>query len=193
MDYWLEQGVTEYILSIGYHSHVIVDYFGSSYRGVPIKYAPEEQPLGTGGGLLLAAQGLQEAFLVLNGDTFFAVELDALLRFHVRRRSDWTFALFRTGDTKRYKGMEVSAEGRILDTGPGDRTECLANGGVYLLNPSVLKRVGASPGERLSLEDDILSAVIANGCALFGLECTGSFIDIGVPEDYYRAAEILPD
>lgn len=75
MDYWIGQGVSRFIVSVGYMKEVIMDHFGASYRATPLTYAIEEEPLGTGGGLLLAAQGLSETFLVLNGDTFFEVDL----------------------------------------------------------------------------------------------------------------------
>jgi D-glycero-alpha-D-manno-heptose 1-phosphate guanylyltransferase len=48
------------------------------------------------------------------------------------------------------------------------------------------------PGQKLSLEDDILPTFMTQGGKLYGLEFPGSFIDIGVPDDYFRAAEVLP-
>lgn len=170
-----------------------MDHFGSSYRAVPLTYAIEDKPLGTGGGLLLAAQGLSEPFLVLNGDTFFEVDLGELLKFHMDHSADWTFALFQTREVGRYMGIEVKSDGEIGSlkscTGELDR---LANGGVYLVNPSVLLNKEFVLGSKLSLEDDLLPALTAQGYKLFGLEFPGAFIDIGIPKDYFRATEVLP-
>ena len=193
MDYWIGQGVSRFILSVGYQSQVIMDHFGASYRGISVEYAVEEEPLGTGGGLLLAARDLNETFIVLNGDTFFSVNLEQLLQYHTEKKSEWTFSLFRANEIGRYMGMEMAVDGRILTLKSGtDQLSRLANGGVYLLNPSVLSKVSFVSGSKLSLEDDILSAIVANGGVLYGLECAGKFIDIGVPEDYFRAADVLP-
>ena len=193
MDYWIDQGVKQFVLSVGYMKEVIMDHFGTSYRSTPLTYAIENKPLGTGGGLLLAAQGLNEPILVLNGDTFFEVDLSELLSFHILHASDWTFALFRTDEVGRYMGMEVRENGSIgslkSDTSKEGR---LANGGVYLVNPSLLARTKLLPGSKLSLEDELLPAFVAEGCKLYGLECVRNFIDIGVPSDYYRADKILP-
>lgn len=49
LDYWIDQGIERFILSVGYRGDVIVDHFGNGYRRVPIAYAFESQPLGTGG------------------------------------------------------------------------------------------------------------------------------------------------
>jgi D-glycero-alpha-D-manno-heptose 1-phosphate guanylyltransferase len=170
-----------------------MDHFGTSYRSTPLTYAIEDEPLGTGGGLLLAAQGLKEPFIVLNGDTFFEVELAKLLKFHADHSGDWTFSLFRTSEVGRYMGIEVRSDGKIgsLTSGTGEQSR-LANGGVYLVNPSVLGNKAFVPGIKLSLEDDLLPSLVFQGYKLLGLEFPGAFIDIGIPQDYFRAAEVLP-
>lgn len=193
LDYWIGQGVDRFVLSVGYKKEVIMDHLGSSYRSMPLTYAIEDEPLGTGGGLLLAAKGLSEPFLVLNGDTFFEVDLAELLKFHADHSSDWTFSLFRTSEIGRYMGIEVKSDGQIdsLKCAKGE-LDRLANGGVYLVNPSVLRNKALLPGSKFSLEDDLIPAFVAQGYKLFGIEFPGTFIDIGIPQDYFRAAEVLP-
>jgi len=192
LDYWIGQGVSRFVLSVGYKKDVIMDHLGSRYGSTPLTYAIEEKPLGTGGGLLLAAQGLGEPFLVLNGDTFFEVNLANLSKFHADMSSDWTFSLFRTSEAGRYMGVEVRSDGEIdsLNLGPGKRSH-LANGGVYLMNPSVLGNPAFTPGNTFSLEDDLLPASVAQGHKLFGIEFHGTFIDIGTPKDYLQASSLL--
>lgn len=192
MDYWIGQGVDRFVVSVGYMKEVIMDHFGSNYRSTTLTYAIEDEPLGTGGGLFLAAQGLNEPFLVLNGDTFFEVDLAKLLKFHADHSADWSFSLFRTSEVGRYMGVEVKSGGEIYSLTSGtEKMGRLANGGVYLVNPSILRNKLLVPGSKLSLEDDVLPAMVAQGNKLFGLEFTGTFIDIGIPQDYFRAAEVL--
>lgn len=192
MDYWIRQGVSQFILSVGYQRKVIMDYFGENYRDIPITYVIEEEPLGTGGGLLLASMNLNEPFLVLNGDTFFEVDLTLLLQFHAEQKSDWTFSLFHTNEVGRYMGMDLAADGRIINFKSGtSQPSRLANGGVYLLNPLVLRKASFVSGSKLSLEDDMLPSLVEAGSVFYGLESTGRFIDIGIPDDYFRASDIL--
>ena len=192
MDYWIKQGINRFILSVGYLKDLIIQHFGNTYKGVPIEYAIEHEPLGTGGGLLLAEKGLTEPFLVLNGDTFIEVDLDNLYEFHLERKSEWTFSLFRTSQFERYMGMDVSPNGEILSLkSESKKSSGLANGGVYLIEPSVLGSLAFKAGDKASLEDELLLNFISNGGVLYGQECKGKFIDIGVPEDYYQAIDIL--
>ena len=194
MDFWIEQGISRFILSVGYLNQTISSHFGDSYRSVQINYAHENTPLGTGGGLLMAAKNLAEPFLLLNGDTFFEVELNDLCLFHNEHNAEWTMSLFRSKDLDRYMGVDLEDNGEILSLqSGGNELTLLANGGVYLVNPSALKRLNYKTYTKSSLENDLLPKFISLGGGLYGLESSGKFIDIGVPEDYYRAQKILKD
>jgi D-glycero-alpha-D-manno-heptose 1-phosphate guanylyltransferase len=194
LDYWIKQEISHFVLSVGYRHEVIVDYFGNSYRGAKLDYVIEETPLGTGGGLLLAAEKIRqdEPFLLLNGDTYFAVDLNALAEFSRANHADWCFSLFRTHEEGRYMGMDVTPQGQIasLKSGTGQPGR-LANGGVYWVNPRALLSERFLPGDKVSLEDDIFPAAMVLGQRLFGIEFSGTFIDIGVPDDYHRAPALL--
>jgi len=194
LDFWINQGISRFILSVGYLNQTISSHFGDSYRSVQINYVQENIPLGTGGGLLMAAKNLAEPFLLLNGDTFFEVDLNNLCLFHNEHNAEWTMSLFRSKDLDRYMGVDLEDNGEILSLqSGGNELTLLANGGVYLVNPSALKRLNYKPYTKSSLENDLLPKFIALGGGLYGFESSGKFIDIGVPEDYYRAQKILKD
>ena len=194
LDYWIAQGVRRFVFSVGYRHQVIVDYFGNRYKGIELDYVIEKIPLGTGGGLLLAAEKVDKAvpFLLLNGDTYFAVDLKALGEFAAASDADWCFSLFRADEEGRYMGMDVAPSGQItlLRSGIGNPGR-LANGGVYWVHPRALIGLELVPGNKASLEDDILPAAMTAGQRLFGIEFSGTFIDIGVPADYRRASALL--
>jgi len=194
MDFWISQGVTKFILSVCYLNHIIIDHFGDSYHTASIDYIVEDEPLGTGGALLLAAQGLKETFLVLNGDTFFEVNLNNLIEFHKKQKSELTLSLFKPNQLGRYMGVNLKDNGEIISLqSRTNELTLLVNGGVYLVDPSALKRLNYKPNIKSSLENDLLPKFISLGGGLYGFESSGKFIDIGVPEDYYRAQEILKD
>lgn len=194
LDYWIKQGVSHFVLSVCYRHEVIVDHFGNRYKGAEIDYVIEKTPLGTGGGLLLAAEKAvkNEPFLLLNGDTYFAADLKKLTELSVATDADWCFSLFRTNEEGRYMGIDISPQGQIvsLKSGTG-RPGRLANGGVYWVNPRALRSEKFSPGDKVSLEDDIFPAAMISGQRLLGIEFSGTFIDIGVPDDYHRAPALL--
>jgi len=191
LDYWIKQGVSNFVLSIGYRHEVIVDHFGNRYKDAELDYVIEKTPLGTGGGLLLAAEKVNrhEPFLLLNGDTYFAVDLKTLIKFSLANDANLCFSLFRTSEEGRYMGMDISSLGQIVSLKSG--TGRLANGGVYWVGSRAVLPEIFSPGNKVSLEDDIFPAVLVSGQRLFGIEFSGTFIDIGVPDDYHRAPSLL--
>jgi D-glycero-alpha-D-manno-heptose 1-phosphate guanylyltransferase len=194
LDYWSGQGIERFVLSVGYMKETVIQHFGQSHRGAKIDYVSEEVPLGTGGGVLLAAQKIpkDERFLLLNGDTFFAVGMTDLCRQAAQQDADCCFALFRSGEAGRYMGLELDAAGQVMSLRSG-RSDIgsLANGGVYCLRRQVLMEDRFPPGSKVSLEDDIFPAAIGAQRRLTGIEYAGTFIDIGLPGDYRRAANIL--
>ncbi|MES2206964.1 MAG: sugar phosphate nucleotidyltransferase [Pseudomonadota bacterium] len=194
LDYWIAQGVRHFILSVGYKRNIIIKHFGRQYREAQIEYAVEETPLGTGGALLLALQVLQpeQPFLVLNGDTFFGVQLQALQRYHAATRSEWTIAMFQSESFGRYGMIECTAEGRVehFSSSKAKLGE-LANGGVYFISPAALSLLERCAATVISLEEHLLPNFLAQGGRCYGMPCYENFIDYGVPEDYIRITQML--
>jgi D-glycero-alpha-D-manno-heptose 1-phosphate guanylyltransferase len=194
MSYWIRQGVDRFVLSVGYMAERIVETIGTRYGGATVDYAVEDQPLGTGGAVLFAMRRLSanESFLVVNGDTFFDLPLADLQRFHRARKSSWTLGLFRTHDTNRYMGVSLDENERLIAlVAPNQRDEIWANGGVYMISPGVLDGFAERFKGEVSLEAVVIPALLASKSAVYGFRHQGRFVDIGLPADYRRAADVL--
>jgi len=181
LDYWIGQGVRRAVLAVGYMHEKIERHFGAAYGGCEIAYSVEREPLGTGGALLAARDAVSSSpFLVLNGDTYFAVPLEALEEFHRAKQADVTMSLFRSEDP-RYTGVSISPDGRIADfAGQG-----LVNGGVFLFERAAL---AGMPAGKCALEKDLLARL---GGRIFGRVFDAPFIDIGLPADWRAAAQVI--
>jgi len=194
LDYWAAQGVSHFILAVGYLAEVIIEHFGDEFHGIPILYSIEKEPLGTGGGLLQALTFISknETTLVLNGDTFFEIPLNKLLsKFDEVGSVGVQFSLMKTSDTNRYMGLDWDPKTRIIESLVASPSEkyVYANGGVYLINPNDFNL--EMDGAKSSLELDIFPALINTGVQFSGVSFDdANFIDIGVPEDYHRASKI---
>ena len=194
LEYWIAQGVSRFVLSVGYRADAIADHFGSRWQGTPIVYAREHTPLGTGGALLLALKhlhGHHERVLLLNGDTFFAVSLNTLSQFASDTNATCCLTLFSTRDTSRYLGVTRGTNGRVLGLGSHVESGVThANGGVYLLSPTEISNLGFQPENPCSLELDLLPKALALNHLIYAYVAAGMFIDIGVPHDYHRAQSL---
>ena len=134
--------VNRIVLSLGYMSNVVTDWIESEHRfsHVPIDWVIEETPLGTGGGIRLALSKTTTGHaVVLNGDTFFDVNLDALSAYSETSCSPVTVALKPMTDFERYGSVILDGNGRI--TSFNEKGYCekgLINGGVYCIDTSYL-------------------------------------------------------
>lgn len=194
LDYWIAQGVTELILAVSYLHAKLEDHFGVAYRGVPVAWSIEDTPLGTGGALIAAWQmtARDQAVLVLNGDTFFEVTLDAMERALEAHAADGVIAAFEARPESRYGGLLADPDGRVRRIGTDSSGAAgLINGGAYLLAPSFFDLAPEFAGRPASLESEMLPAALAGSGKLYVCRSSGRFIDIGVPADYLRAMEVL--
>ena len=170
---------------------VVRDHFGDGERfDIHIDYGVEAKPAGTGGALVLAADKLDEAFFVLNGDTIFEIplrQLTALLANHPTARA--AMALRQVDDVVRFGNVLLKEDFVTAFEEKGRTGAGWINGGIYCLKREVLDSL--PPGES-SLERDLFPRLAADGL-LCAAGFDGYFIDIGVPEDLARAGVELPN
>jgi D-glycero-alpha-D-manno-heptose 1-phosphate guanylyltransferase len=183
------QGIQKIILSVGYKREMIQDYFKVRYKQVTISYAIEEEPLGTGGGILNALEQVEgDSVFALNGDSMFRIDLQAMQHLHQKTGADLTMALRYLDDTSRYGTVRIDNEKRVTgffeknqDSEPG-----YINGGIYLINKNFM--VSSSFGKKFSIEKDCFEKCY-NNSKIFGYPARGYFLDIGIPEDYMKAQD----
>ena len=194
-DYWLHQGIKHFILSVGYKYEVIHERFGTKYKDADVSYAIENEPLGTGGGLLLSIKQLRskEPFLLLNGDTFFAVNLNNLFKYHKNCRADMTLSLVEIKNNKRYSGVLLDKQGLVysIDSPTDSSKTSIANGGVYMIENDLFRKHLKRSPNKCSLEEELLPQLLIQKKRIAGFASNDSFIDIGIPHDYNLAANVL--
>jgi D-glycero-alpha-D-manno-heptose 1-phosphate guanylyltransferase len=178
------------VLSTGYLSEKISEYYTDEFKGIKISYTKEEIPLGTGGGIRLAMEKCTtKNILVLNGDSFFDVDLQAYYPLHAQFNSDCTLALRKVSNASRYGTIKLNDTSAIKEFKEKDgiEKEGLINGGVYILNRDLFLSK-TKPDTAFSIEKDFFENRI-NELHIFGFEYDGYFIDIGIPEDYKKAQD----
>lgn len=187
LEYILNQlqkgGIAKVVLSVGYMSKVINDYFGCRYGTIDIEYSIEEAPLGTGGGILQSLEFVNtNQVLVVNGDTFFRVDISNLHAVHDEKNADVTIAAKYLENPGRYGTITFDKTGKLLSfiekaKGKGG----YINGGIYLINKDIL--LSASLPSAFSFEIDFLKKRGEN-LNIQVMPSDDYFIDIGIPRDY---------
>ena len=191
MDYLVTSGVTRIILATGYMHEKISSYYGDDFKGCSLVYSIEKEPLGTGGGIAQAMDKVSVSeVLVLNGDSFFGVDLPQFYEDFKQKETSVQLALKRLPDIARYGTVALGERGVIVSFNEkGGTGEGLINGGVYALRRQEVSAV--LPKGAFSFEYDFL-AKNQQGIVKRGQEFNATFIDIGTPESLEKAGKLFP-
>jgi NDP-sugar pyrophosphorylase family protein len=193
---WLAQhGVDEVVLSMGYlpdafHAHFGHDHSGQDVFGdVRLRYAVEDEPLGTAGAIRFAADGITERFVVCNGDILTGLDLAAMVRFHDERGAEATISLTEVEDPSAFGVVPTEEDGGVIafveKPAPGKAPSNWINAGTYIVEPSFLDRI--PPRLMVSVEREIFPRMLARPGRLFGYRSDDYWLDIGTPEKYLQA------
>ena len=158
--------------------------------GVELHYAVEPEPLDTAGAIAFAARdaGVDETFVVMNGDILCDLDVADLVTFHRQLGAEGTIHLTPVDDPSQYGVVETDENGwvrRFVEKpAPGETTSRVINAGTYVLEPSVIERI--EPGRKVSIEREIFPAMVTEG-RLAAMATDDYWIDTGRPETYLRA------
>lgn len=184
-------GVTDAVLSLGYLPDRFMEAYPSSViAGVNVTYAVESEPLDTAGAIRFAAEqaGLDETFLVVNGDVLTNLDVTKFLAFHRTQGGEATIALHPVEDPSRFGVVPTTPQGRVIafveKPPPGEAPTNLINAGTYIFEPSVLERI--APNGRVSIERDTFPALAAAG-VLYAMPDDAYWLDTGLPQTYLQA------
>ena len=188
INYLRSQGIEKFIFSLGYKHEKIEKYLNDQFSTLNYQCSIEEEPLGTGGAVWLAlAMSTERNLAVINGDTLFKADLEALAAFHEERQADCTIALKPMQDFDRYGVVELNEDQSIKSFREKRSYKSgYINGGTYILNAG--KFLHEALPVKFSFEKDYLEQLHAER-RIYGLVQDAYFIDIGVPGDYSRAQE----
>ncbi len=184
-------GVDVAVLSLGYRPDAfLAAYPANRCGGVELRYAVEPEPLDTAGAIAFAARhaGVEETFVVVNGDVLSGMDLTHLLTVHRKRGGLATIALTPVEDPSRYGVVCTDADDRVtafIEKPPAaEAPSNLINAGAYVLEPAVLDRVASD--RPVSIERETFPGLVEEG-SLYAVALDAEWIDAGTPAAYLEA------
>lgn len=184
--------IQEIIFAVGYKGSMVEEYFGDGARlGIKASYSYEKELLGTAGAIKLAGKQITEDwFFVLNADTFYQLDYTRLLEVRDKKNLDFALVLRQVQDVSRY-GRALLCEGMLTEFNEktSKAVPGMINGGIYLMSRKLLADI---PEGKVSLENEMIPKWMSfqdTRYRLGGIVNEGYFIDIGIPEDYFRFQE----
>lgn len=192
ISYYKNQGIKKFIFSLGYKHELVEEMLLKDFPELDYEIVVEGEPLGTGGAVALAmSKSVEEDVLILNGDTFYTIDLKEFSEAHYDLEGECTLALKPMQDFDRYGLVEIDENNKVTSFREKKYyAEGLINGGVYGLHvPSFLNH---DFDQKFSFEKDYLEKLFSQG-RIKGTIQNSYFIDIGIPEDLQKAQHDLPE
>ncbi|MCR6582726.1 nucleotidyltransferase family protein [Campylobacter insulaenigrae] len=179
LQYLQKQGIKEVILSVSYKYELIQEYFKDKFENINIIYNIEKELLGTGGAIKDALKFVKNETFVLNGDTFFDIDLNKLFL----NGSKICIALKQMRDFDRYGVIEIDKNNIIKSF--KEKTyikQGLINGGIYLISKDIFNNFNLD--NKFSFEEFLQENY--KKLNINSVVFDDYFIDIGIPQDYNR-------
>jgi NDP-sugar pyrophosphorylase family protein len=180
-------GIGRVTIAVGHLAGLLQAYFGDGSRfGIEIDYSVEEEARGTAGPLSLV-QGLDETFLVVNGDLLTTLDFAAMLDFHRRTEALATVGVFHHQLQIELGVLEISGDDVIGYT-EKPRQTFEVSVGAYVMEPAVVDLIPRDDAFDLP---ELVEVLIREGRAVKAFRFDGYWLDIGRPQHLADATDIF--
>ena len=184
-----DSGIEDVTLCVGYLSHLIRAVLDNCADcSAAIRYVQEEQALGTAGPLRLV-EGLDETFVVMNGDVLTTLNFGSLVRYHKQQGNAVTIATHDRRIKIDYGVLHLESQAknpRILGFEEKPEVTSAVSMGIYVIEPWVLELI---PGGRHFDFPDLIQLLLRDGHPVGAYRYDGLWFDIGRHEDYEEAVD----
>jgi NDP-sugar pyrophosphorylase family protein len=180
-------GVTRITLAVGHLAELIRAFFTAHELAEVIEYAHESTPLGTVGPLA-HIPGLDEPFLVMNGDVLTTLDYRAFIAYHHQHGAWLTIASYERRVDVDFGILELGGRHTVVDYLEKPTHTYRVSMGIYMFDPRVRQYIPA--GKRLDFPD-LVKALLANRRPVVAYPFDGVWLDIGRPDDYARANDVF--
>lgn len=186
---WLgRNGVERVVLALGRDNDDLAEAFPpGSVPGVEIVPVFEHVRLESGGAIrnAVAEVGINDRFVVLNGDVYVDFDLGDALGAHTAARADLTLALSEVENPSQFGVAVTDSENRVTGfvekppraTAPSKRI----NAGVWIFERAIVDQI---PEGAVRVEETLFPSLVARGRGVLGYDIVGPWADIGTPERY---------
>ena len=177
-------GIDEVILTVGHLAGLMRAFFqDGAHLGIHICYSFENHPLGTAGPLSLI-EGLDDTFMVCNGDVLTTLNMREFIDFHIQNKGVATIASHLRQVHIDLGVIQVNGDHSIIGYQEKPTMDYLVSMGIYIFEPEVLQYI---PKDQYLDFPDLIKILVKDKKRVVAYPFDGYWEDLGRPDDYEQA------
>lgn len=187
IDRLIYYGVRHISVTVNYLREQIEAHYAEEYNGVKINCYREPEFLGTIGSIKYVKTFYNDTILVMNSDLFTNIDYEDFYLHFYENNADMSVAAIPYNVSIPYGILDL--EGRnIKGLLEKPQYDYYANAGIYLIKRSVLNEI---PDNTFFNATDLIKKLISENKNVIRYPLNGTWIDIGNPQEYQKANELV--
>lgn len=177
-------GINDVVLTVGHLASLLNAFFDDgSQWGLNIEYSYEDEPLGTVGPLGFV-DGLDDTFLIMNGDVLTTLRIADLINYHKEQKADITIATYRREVYIDLGIVQRNGNHEVIGYIEKPTYDYYVSMGIYVFEPNILQHI---PKGCYYDFPNLIKDMIKIDKKVFSYDFDGYWQDLGRPDDYIIA------
>lgn len=188
IDRLISYGLKHINVTVNYLGEQLEEHFRELRNEVQIKTVREPKFLGTIGSIKFVPEFFNDTVLVMNSDLFTNINYEAFYLHFKEHDADMSVAAVPYNVSVPYGILDIEGKRDIKGLIEKPTYDYYANAGIYLIKRSALDLI---PADTMFHSTDLLEALVAQGSKVIRFPLNGTWIDIGNPQEYKRANDLV--
>ena len=188
IDRLISYGVKHISVTVNYLKEQIEEHFAEPRGEVKVQTVREPKFLGTIGSIKFVENFYNDTVLVMNSDLFTNINYEDFFLHFKEHDADMSVAAVPYSVSVPYGIFKIENHREITGLLEKPTYDYYANAGIYLIKKSALELI---PENTFFNATDLIEALIAKGKKVIRFPLNGTWIDIGNPQEYQKAQDLV--
>lgn len=187
IDRLISYGVQHISVTVNYLREQLEEHYAQPHNGIQVQTVREPKFLGTIGSIRFVKEFHNDTILVMNSDLFTNINYEDFYLHFIEHKAEMSVAAVPYTVSVPYGIFDL--EGRDIQGLIEKPTyNYYANAGIYLIKRRALDEI---PDDTFFNATDLIEKLIAEGKKVIRFPLNGTWIDIGNPQEYQKAIELV--
>lgn len=188
IDRLISYGIKHISVTVNYLGEQLEEHFREPHNEVQVETVREPKFLGTIGSIKFVKEFYNDTVLLMNSDLFTNINYEDFYLHFKEHDADMSVAAVPYSVSIPYGILDLEEKRNIRGLIEKPTYNYYANAGIYLIKRSALEEI---PNDTFFNATDLIEKLIAENKKVIRFPLNGTWIDIGNPQEYQKAKELV--